>query len=164
MTAPTKPILVAGLLGGVLGGVGSLGVTRWMKPATPAKTEVGGPAEAKQIAESYIGKLKEGKYEEFKADVKAGLDFTSEAVSQAYNKDFDEARRVYPGASGSPTGEFDLLRETALAPDLARFVYLEKFQRGSLLWIIVVYRTPERWRINAIAWKPELILAFPDKP
>ena len=48
-----------------------------------------------------------------------------------------------------------------LRPDLVRYVYIERFERGSLVWLFVVYRTKDGWRLNTISWNPDLIHAFP---
>ncbi|HVL16282.1 MAG TPA: hypothetical protein VM529_27160 [Gemmata sp.] len=161
----TKAVFLAGVLGGLLGGVAAYAAAR-MFPAPPAGDTAAGGAqasapEARQVVEGFLGKLRDGKYPEFVEDVKRGRTFMSEAEFEAFKKSFVESRKVYHGGFGNLTGEYDLIRETVLRPDLVRYVYIEKFERGSLVWLFVIYKTKDGWRLNTISWNPDLIHAFP---
>lgn len=158
----TKPILIAGVLGGLLGGVVSFAATRWLKPAEPTKAEV--PAEARQVAQGFGAKLKAGKYDDFLTDVKSAMVFDGENDFRAFQKSFEESRNLFPKVYGTPLGELELVRETALTPNLVRFVYLEKFPRGALAWVFILYKDAERWQLNYLTWNKSLGGIFPDRP
>lgn len=151
----TKPILLAGLLGGLLGGAASFAANRWIKPPEPAKADssaaTGGPstAEAKNVADGFVAKLKAGKIDEFSVDVKNGAVTTDEEF-----KKFKERLEVFRATTirnfGMPTGEFEMLRETTLSPSLSRFVYLEKLERGAMWWTFVIYRGKDNWKLSYV--------------
>jgi hypothetical protein len=154
----TRPILIAGLLGGLLGGVVSFAASRLITPA-PAKQELPPPVqatEAREVADAFIAKLKVGKTDEFVQDVKAGITFMSEQEFAQFKSDFTESRKVIPQVLGRATGEFELVRETALSPSLVRLIYLEKYERGGVAWSFTLYRTQDGWRVDDVSWNRKL--------
>ena len=162
----TRPVLLAGVCGGLLGGAAAFVAGR-LFPPNPPVDQAQSPAaqaatapEARQVVEAFLGRLRDMKYNEFVEDVKAGRTFMSDTEFEAFKKSFLDSRVVYHGAFGKSLGEYDLIRETVLRPDLVRYVYVEKFERGFLVWLFVVYRTKDGWRLNTISWNPDLIHAF----
>jgi hypothetical protein len=157
----TRPILFAGLLGGLLGGVTSFAADRLIKPATPTPAPTAkekATEEARHIVEEFLALLKaeKEKKDEFMKQVKNGYTFMNDDLYKRYKQDFDTARSfVYPGYFGTPLYEFELLRETALSPDLIQFVYLEKFDHGAVIWRFVMYRGKESWRVANLIWSHE---------
>jgi hypothetical protein len=147
----TNSILIAGLLGGLLGGVVSFALNRTIKPAPPQPaTGTNGPASgAREAADAYVAKLKAAKFEEFIADARQGATFTTEEGFAAFKTKLINSRTVYTNLFGSSSGEFELLRETALSPSLIRLVYLEKFERGCVWWMFVLYHGRDSWKL---AW------------
>jgi hypothetical protein len=162
----TRSILLAGLFGGLLGGGGVFAAVR-LAGATPdqAKAEQpqasAAPAEARGVAEAFLAKLKDMKYQEFVGDVKEGMTFLNEPEFEAFKKAFLDSRTQCHGVYGKLTGEYELVRETAPRPELVRFVYLEKFERGAVAWSFVLYRTKEGWRLNDVRFNINLLHAFP---
>jgi hypothetical protein len=151
--AMTRAILIAGLLGGLLGGAVSFVATRYIKPAETPRHEAGqqpGPAttEAREIADGFVKKLRSGKFDEFANDVKVGSETTDEDLAKIKAR-LTEFRTVAINTFGASTGEFEVLKETALSPSLCRLVYLEKLERGGVWWVFVLYRGKETWRL---AW------------
>jgi hypothetical protein len=72
----------------------------------------------------------------------------SEADFVAFKTKLLESRTVFMKSLGPSSGEFELVRAIGLGPSLAKFVYLEKFERGAVLWIMVLYHgTDDQWRI-----------------
>jgi hypothetical protein len=156
----TVPILIAGLLGGLLGGVVSFAASRFIKPTEPAPpAHVPSPkeeatAEAQQIVEKYLAIIKQGPMhnEEFMKAVKSaytnldGNDFT------VFKQGFDDGRIKYEGWYGKSSLVFELLHVNALNPNLVEFVYLEKFEHGSLNWRFIMYRGEQRWFIAWLSW------------
>jgi hypothetical protein len=156
----TRPILIAGLLGGLLGGVASFAAGRLIKPATPTPVPTAkekATEEARHIVEEFLAllKLEKEKKDEFMKQVKNGYTYMHDDVFKRYKQEFDNVRLVYPGIFGDPLHEFELLRETALSPDLIQFVYLEKFDHGGVIWRFIMYRGKESWRIAILIWSQE---------
>jgi hypothetical protein len=161
-----RPILLAGLLGGLLGGAAAFVAVRLIGTAAdPAKAETPqtftASAEVRGVAEAFLGKLKAMKYDEFIGDVKQGMTFLNETEFEAFKKAFLESRLLCHNVYGQLTGEYELLREVALRPELVRLVYLEKFDRGAVAWSFILYQTRQGWRLNDVRFNINLIHAFP---
>lgn len=149
----TRTILIAGVLGGLLGGVASYAASRIFVPTKPepAKTAIEAANEeatddARQIAENLLSLVKNDKYDEFLTQVKnayttQGRDFT------LMKNQFDNTRLQYPQMFGQPLHQFELLREIAFSPDLIQLVYMERYEHGGPIWRIVFYRGQDHWRI-----------------
>ena len=58
---------------------------------------------------------------------------------------FDD--RANAAKAYGPGGEFEFCRESALSPTLVRLTYLEKYQRGCVVWLLVVYDSPSGWQM-----------------
>jgi hypothetical protein len=161
----TRPILIAGLLGGLLGSVISFAANRWIVPSraatTDAKPRIPIPQEARTAVEWYIAKLEALQYEEFATEIRR-LKGVSQEMLEAFVKDFQQWRKNYHGALGNHTGPFELIRETAVSTELVQFVYLEKFESSAVVWFFVFYQTKEGWRLVRITWKDDLFVAFPN--
>jgi hypothetical protein len=141
----TMPVLTAGLLGGLLGGLFGFALSRTF-PAVPNPAPPAPPSEARQFAGHVIGKLKEGKNDEFMALLRpAFAQMTNEQFELFRKGVFDkrtDAARIY-----GPGGEFEFCRESTLSPTLVRVTYLEKYASGCVLWLLVVYHSPDGWRV-----------------
>jgi hypothetical protein len=147
----TNPVWLAALAGGLLGGIFSLGLARAFpaQPKTPPPGEVQ-PSEARQFADEVIGKLKAGQNDEFIRYIRPAFSkMTDEQFAQVRQRIFEE-RTVATTAYG-PSIAFEFCRETALSPTLVRLAYLEKYARGCLLWVMVVYNSPDGWRVVAFS-------------
>lgn len=152
----TKPILIAGILGGVLGGIISFAATRFIKPATPtavksAKDEA--VVEARDVVEQFIALIRAGKTEEFLGQVKMAYTFLSEERFKEMSISYQNARITYERIYGKPLNQFDLIREAALCPDMVQFLYLERYEHGGPIWRFVMYRAIDRWRISLIEFR-----------
>ncbi len=150
-----KPILFAGLLGGLLGGVLSFAASRWLVPTVAAKPDAAGSSptltEARGVAEAFIGKLQAAKLDEFLQDVKQATPTFTEQEFAAFRKQFEDTRLNYLARNGPPLHEFELIRETALSPSLVRYVYLEKYTRGGVIWNFVLYHGKDQWRLDWVS-------------
>ena len=165
-----RAIVLAGLLGGLLGGAAAFAAMHFLNiPGASARTDqtdqtgqpTAAPSEARAVAEAFLNKLKEKQYKAFIADAKAGLIFPDKTGSEAFEKTFLASRADFHNVYGKQTGEYELIRETVLRPDLVRLVYLEKFERGAVAWLFVLYKTQHGWRLNSLVWNRDLLLAFP---
>jgi hypothetical protein len=160
-----KPILIAGLLGGFLGGVLSIAATRFIKPAVsvpPPTAKEKATAEARGIVEAFLEELKVGtkeKNEEFWSHVKMAYTFMTDELFKQTKTAFDNYR-LGVGVYGSPLHDFELLSETAVSPNLVQFVYLERFERGALVWRFIMYKAKDYWRIALLDWTSEMRQAF----
>jgi hypothetical protein len=163
----TRPILIAGLLGGLLGGVAAFAANRWIVPThaatAEAKPHIPIPKEARTAVEWYIAKLEAMQYNEFAAEVRRGMVkiLPQERVDKVL-KEFQQSREEIHRTLGNHTAPFELIRETAVSNELIRFVYLEKFEDNVVVWAFVVYQTKDGWRLVRFAWDPEVLNAFPN--
>ncbi len=148
----TKPVLLAGLLGGVLGAVFAFALARTF-PATPKLSPPPPPTEARLRADDLVAQLKAGKNEEFFAGVRA-------AFSGRNDEELNQARqhllklRDQPAAVYGPSIDFEFVRETSIGPNLVRFAYLEKFPHGCVVWTLVYYNAPDGWQVLAFTQVP----------
>jgi hypothetical protein len=160
-----KPILYAGLLGGLLGGIASFTASRVITPVAPSKQDQNlspvPSSDARGVAEASIAKLRAGQYADFVEAVKQGMIFVNDKEFELFRQRFEESRVIYHSVYGQPTGEFVLISETSLRPELVRLIYLEKFQRGAVAWFFVLHHDQEKWRLNGIVWNKDLINIFP---
>jgi hypothetical protein len=165
----TRPILIAGLLGGLLGGVASFSASRLLVPAGARSEQtqavpagpVAVPADARQVAEGFVAQLREGKFEQFAISAKLGKVDSTDADFAAFKVKLLESRTVFTNTFGPSSTEFELLRETALSPSLVRFVYLERFERGGVLWVFVMYHgTDSGWRLSWVDYGTHLAGIF----
>jgi hypothetical protein len=141
----SKPVVVAGLLGGLLGAVLSFALGRVLpapvKPPPPAA-----PSEARGYAEFGLSKLKEGKHDEF-------MEFLRPAYLQAPPEEFARVRAGLIKAheenvvAYGPGGDFEFCDETQLSPTAVRVSFLEKYQRGCVTWTFVVYKGQAGWLV-----------------
>ncbi|AWM38942.1 hypothetical protein GobsT_28210 [Gemmata obscuriglobus] len=153
----TKPVLLAGVLGGVLGGAGAFVLGRAF-PAAPAVV-VEKPHEARPFADDLFMKLQKGQADEFLAAVRVGDPEYDDAefdklIRQPMLRVREGAVRGYGGA-----GSFEFFRETVTAPDLVRFTYLERYPRGCLVWLLYCYRGAGGWHPIGLKFlKPDVVL------
>jgi hypothetical protein len=148
--AAHRSVWWAGVLGGLLGAALSFVLVRSFPPV-PKPPPAPPPSEARQFADEVVRKLKTGENQEFKKYVRS-------AFAQLPDKDFDEFcqqfvfnnRKAFADAYGPPV-DFEFARETVLVPALVRVTYAEKYARGCLLWVIVVYNSPDGWQVAAFS-------------
>jgi hypothetical protein len=156
----TKSVLIAGLLGGLLGGIASFAASRFIKPVEPAKSQDAQHAsEAREVTEAFVAKLKAARFDEFALDAKSSTGPTEEDFATFKTK-LNDSRIVYTKLLGPSTGEFELLKETLQSPSLARFVYLERFERGGIVWSFVLYKRKDGWRLAWVDYGPQLAGIF----
>lgn len=154
----TRAILIAGVFGGILGGVVSFAASRLIKPIEPVKADPP-PTPAREVAEAYISKLRSGKNDEFITDVRTGMALITEQEFAAFKQEFSDSRNRFSVMFGSRTGEYELVRESIISPSLARVIFLEKYERGGVLWFFVVYQCKDGWRLAGVSWNEKLALA-----
>lgn len=156
----TRPILIAGLLGGLLGGLVSFIAMRTITPAPPAKPEAAPPThadeETRQVAESFLGHVRDGKPDQLAADVKNGVWLITEQEYASFLGQFTADRARFTKDYGEPTGQYELVRDVRLSPSLVRLIYLEKYQRDGVLWFLTLYHTMDGWRLVGVTWKEKL--------
>lgn|GEM_PF-6511315 len=148
----SKPVLLAALLGGILGAVFNFALTRSFPP-TPKPPPQPTVSEARQYADSIVHLLKAGKYDEFFAAIRPAFPKLNEdefkKMRESALKDRAEVVKEYGTA-----GEFEFSRETTLTPSLVRISYVEKYERGCVVYYIAVYNSPEGWRVLAFGPLP----------
>jgi hypothetical protein len=161
----SKPILIAGLLGGLLGGLTSYAGSRFFKPAVaaPALTlKEKAIEEARPIVEAFLEELKPGtpaKNDEFWNHVKMGYTFMSDEDFKDTKKKFDNSRIIL-GVFGQSLHQFELIKENAASPNLVEFVYMERFERGPVIWRFIMYRAKDNWRVALLDWTVQSHDAF----
>lgn len=155
-----RGVLIASLLSGVLGGGGAFVAGRYAGPR-PAGPPISVDPGAKALAAELIDKLKAGDIEKLTAAVYANTYVMPDPEVAGLRASLAKAREQHTKSHGKPTGEFELVREQAVGPSVARLVYLEKFERGGVAWYFVLYRGPEGWKLADVKWDPTLAVAFP---
>lgn len=157
-----RNVIIAGLVAGLLGGGVVLGVGRLM-PAKPAGSS---PAadEAKAIPESLIGKLKGNDLEGFAAAARGNMYTIPDPEFAAFKAALIEFRQRTAAAYGKPTGVCELIREQSAGPDVARVIYLEKFEKGGVAWYFQMYKGADGWKLASVNWDHTLNFAFAGSP
>jgi len=159
----TRPVVLAGLLGGLLGGVASFAATRMITPAQPGHLDavkVGeGLSEARQVAETFMAKVRTGKPDDLASEVRIGLWLVSDQEFHSFLGQFTADRKRFASELGDSTGQMELVREVLLSPSIVRLIYLEKYPRDGVLWFLVVYHTMDGWRLVGVTWKEKLAAA-----
>lgn len=159
-----KSLLTVGLLGVLVGGAAAFAAGRWIKPAGASKPDATSVApeatEARQVAEAFVAKLRAAKFDEFAADAKLATAAVADDTFAKFKGRLDQERNLYAKLYGKSTGEFELLRETALSPGLVRFTYLEKFENGGVAWFFILYKGKDTWKLSFVDWSDKLALAF----
>lgn len=155
----TKPVLLAGVLGGLLGGVGGFALVRaFPAAAKPSAAAAETPHPARPLADELIANLRGGRNDAFFATLREGFgELTDEQFAQL-RAGTEKARQEATAAYGPP-GDIEFGRETVLSPSVARFIYVEKHARGCIAYFVVFYQTPDGWRVLAFNVKP-LDVAF----
>jgi hypothetical protein len=161
-TSLTRPIFLAGLLGGLLGGIVAYAAVRTIAPVPPAKTETATqgepPAEARQLVETFVAKLRSGRLKDLEEEVKRGAWLVSEQEFASFLGQHAGDRARFVAQYGEP-GEFEFVRAMVRSPSLVKFVYLEKYQRDGVLWFFVLYHSADAWRLVGVSWKDRLAVA-----
>lgn len=152
----TKSVLLAGVLGGALGGFGAFVLARAF-PAAP-KVVAEKPHEARVLADDLFAKLQKGQTEEFLAAARFGYaDLDDAAFDAGVRQPLLAAREGFAKGLGGP-GEFEFRSEFAPAQGLVRFTYLERYPNGSLVWFLYAYQSAGGWRVTAFKYmKPESV-------
>ena len=160
-----KPILIAGLLGGILGGFLSFAASRFIKPAVvepPPTAKEKATEEAREVVLAFLDILKAGtkeKNDEFMQQVERGYTYVPEDF-KTYKEHFANSRFIYPNIFGPSLHDFELLSQTAASSNLVQFIYLEKFEHGAVVWKFIMYRAKDNWRIAYVIWYHEVQKAF----
>ena len=149
----TKPVLLAGLLGGLLGAVGSFVLARSFPTTAKPVAAVEVPrSEARDRADDLVAKLRAGQEDDFFNTVR------SASVKQLKDEDFKqyreyitELREGFATRLGAP-GDIEFSRETVLSPSLVRVVYIAKHAFGSVALFVVFYNTADGWRLLGLTY------------
>jgi hypothetical protein len=156
----TRPVIIAGLLGGLLGGVAAFAVGRVVVPAPSGKSDAANPAaDVRPLAESFLRRLQGDNLDELQIALQNGFWPITQQEYATFRGQFAADRARFVREFGDRTGEFELVRETTLSPSLVKFVYLEKYQRDGILWHLVLYHSQGDWRLIGVSWKEKLAVA-----
>lgn len=144
----TKPVLLAGLVGGVVGAIVCFALLRTFTPVAKSASQTStisqASPEARVFADDIVAKLKADKDDEVVGLMRL-------AFLEMTDQQFDEVRNSFLATRAStPYGRslgIDFAREYAINKDLARFVYLERFADGCVAWIITCYNGAKGWQL-----------------
>ena len=148
----TKPVLLAGLLGGLFGAVFAFALARTF-PTTPKAPPPPPPTEARLLADDLVAQLKAGKNEEFLTGVRAAFSDRDDEQFNQVRQNLLKSRNKFAIDYGGSI-DFEFVRETSIGPNLVRFAYLEKFPHGCVVWTLVYYNAPDRWQVLAFTQVP----------
>lgn len=166
MSSESKSWLTAGIAGGLCGAALALLLNRWLPPAAeplphpPTTTETTIDEAAKQFVERCLSHLKNNRLEEFAQEAKLSQAVVTDEDMKKFLARLRSDRELSLRSFGKPLGEYELLRVTAPSPSVVRFVYLERFERGAIWWVFVLYRTPQRWQMAWVDWGGNLAMLF----
>ena len=140
----TKPVLLAGLLGGLVGAVFAFALARTF-PTTP-KSPPPPPSEARPLADDLVAKLKAGKNDEFLTGVRQAFSDRDDEQFNQVRQNLLKSREGF-GKDYGGSSDFEFVRETSVGPNLVRFAYLEKYPHGCVVWTLVYYNAPGGWQV-----------------
>ena len=151
----TKPVLLAGLLGGVLGAIICFALLRAFpseaKSAAPTNPTLTAPPTVPQdgraFADDLVAKLKDRKDEELKSRIRlAYRELNDEEFNKGMWEPFLQARTDFANIYGKSLS-IELARENVVSQDIVRFTYLERHEHGCGVWSIVCYNSPSGWQV-----------------
>lgn len=157
-----RNVLVAGLLGGLLGGVGAYCAMR-VAPGKVHESQAADPA-AKVIPESLMSKLKANDADGFAVAARGSMFNVPDTEFAQFKAALIDFRQKTTAAYGKPTGEYELIREQSAGPDVARVIYLEKFEKGGVAWYFQMYHGAGGWKLASVNWDHTLNFAFTGTP
>jgi len=170
MGVESKAWVKGGVAGGVCGALVTLLVGRWLIPvAAPPAPTTAAPAPAtqvvvdeaaKQFVERCLSHIKNQQLEELAQEARQSRAVVRDEDLRKFLERLRADRELSLRSFGRPLGEYELLRVTAPSPSVLRFIYLERFERGAVWWMFVLYRTPERWQMAWVDWGGNLALLF----
>lgn len=93
-------------------------------------------------------------------------------VSSEYEEEFKgfqdhvcfPARQAMLKHAGKPLGEVELIEKEFLGTSYARFVYLDRYERGAMTWQVDFYRTPSGWRLTGFFFDSKPYARFKSQP
>ncbi|HJZ59767.1 MAG TPA: hypothetical protein VKE74_32800 [Gemmataceae bacterium] len=157
-----RNVMIAGLLGGLLGGVVSYTAGRLAPARSPAASIPN--AEAKAIPEGLMAKLKANDMDGFATAARGNMYTIPDTEFAAFKTALTEFRQRTTTAFGKSLGECELIREQSAGPDVARMIYLEKFEKGGVAWYFQLYRGSDGWKLASVNWDHTLNFAFAGAP
>jgi hypothetical protein len=157
-----RNVIIAGLLGGLLGGGGAYAAMR-MSPGKGHESQAADPA-AKEIPESLMGKLKANDADGFAVAARGSMFNVPDVEFAQFKAALLEFRQKTAAAYGKPTGEYELIREQSAGPAVARLIYLEKFEKGGVAWHFQMYHGSDGWKLASVNWDHTLNFAFAGTP
>jgi hypothetical protein len=160
-----RNVIIAGLLGGLIGGGGAFAAVRWApSKSSTAQAQMAADPGAKAIPESLMGKLQANDPDGFAADARSSMHVIPEPEFAAFKASLIEFRQWATNAYGKPLGQCELIREQAAGPDVVRVIYLEKFEKGGVAWYFHLYHGAEGWKLASVNWDRTLTFAFAGSP
>ncbi|MCI0704624.1 MAG: hypothetical protein L0241_26505 [Planctomycetia bacterium] len=143
----TRPILLAGILGGLLGVAGNFVLARWFPTATKPDVPENPPqqSDARTRGEELVAHLQAGKNDEFLAIARSGFaEMSDKEYDEVVKKRMKGFRELIAKAYGQTRG-FEFLRETVVGASIVEVAYLEKFSRNCVVWFFYLYNNGEGW-------------------
>jgi hypothetical protein len=142
--------LIAGLIGGAFG----FALTRAYPPeAKPAPPPVPQASEARAFADDLVRLLKSAKYDEFFTALRPGFANLTDKEFQQLRESVIGMRQTFAKSYGG-SGEFEFAGETALSPSLVRVSFVERYERGCVFCVLIVYNSPGGWRFQGFSYQP----------
>jgi hypothetical protein len=157
-----RPVVLAAILGGLLGAAFSLVLARTF-PGVPVPPPKPAPTEATEFGLFVLRQLQAQKYEEIATVPLVGATDGAGAWLDAMKKMVKESREYCAATFGRPNGEFELMREVQYGPSVTRLVILEKFPKGGVVWAMGLYRAADGWALITLNFEL-LEKAYPRLP
>lgn len=130
-----------------------------LEPEFRAATQVDAAKGAFELASRGVEALKTNSMSKLLDEVIDPARSVISAERSQFEQKLDAVRQNSLSQLGKPLSELELVRTEAIGQSLFRISYLERFEKGAMVWKFVFYRTPDGWKwqnLTSNEWSKEL--------
>ena len=133
----------------------------WALVLHPVEKAGTGCAEAEKLSESGVAALKAGGVPKLIEVLFApGKSLLRAGDRNSAVEGFVKLREAASAPLGKSSGEFELIRTKTCGTSLIRFAYLEKCERGGIVWEFTLYRAEKEWQWLNLTLTSNLATSF----
>lgn len=130
-----------------------------------AKDDAAKADEPKKLVDEVVAKLKA---EDYKAMIEAVRETQVKFLSDEEAKQFQDAtpnpliaasmmRDQLKKVPGKSTGEVEVVGKQVLGDSYAQYLLLQRFDRGGVIWKVILYRHPKGWAITDVGYDANVL-------